>query len=96
MTPEIRKLFLKICGNTPNLHSVAQRMYYLDLHFPPEKLESALNWLVRNNLTELRFVHWFDSDCAGSNLEMHRNLTMRVERDSYTRQLFASKDLKHT
>jgi hypothetical protein len=92
-----RVLFLTItAGFHPaesRFHEIATRLYYLDVHFPENKLNAALQWLIANKLTGARFVEWAKGDCAGSNLEMHRLLLSRIEKETKTK-LFFEKDFK--
>lgn len=74
-------------GDYPE-HVLTVRLHYLDCHFPEAKIDTALWWLIKNCLTGKRFLSWIESDCAGSNLEMIRQLTAKIEREKQTRKLY--------
>lgn len=74
--------------------AVTTRLYFLDAHFPDDKLDIALRWLIKNKLTGKSFVDWVSERCIGSNLEMHRELMKHVEREKTVRKLYAVKDIK--
>lgn len=76
---EVRKLMLTIYGDGANYDAFGTAMHYLDCHFPAEKLEAALSWLVRNKLTGKRFDQFLAHDCDGSRLELHKILLTKVE-----------------
>ena len=92
MSPKLRSLYLNIWAGLAPPHGVTSRLHYLDTFFPRHKLESALKWLVRNKITGQRFVDWIETDCFGSQLEMHRKLLQIVEKERYMRVL-TNKDL---
>lgn len=93
MTPRRRELYLKILDNWPEVHEITVRLYFLDDHFPPDKLEKALKWLISNNLTGRRFVSWFNHVCSKSDLELHRNLLAVVDNSDQT-PLIAGRNFK--
>jgi hypothetical protein len=69
-----REMYFKIIDNYPNFHLITLRLYFLDSHFPPLKLDSALRWLLNARLTGYNFIGWWTNVCKGSDLEMHRIL----------------------
>lgn len=97
MKPEIRKLMLNIIHNYSEFHEVTSCLYFLDTHFPENKLEAALKYLLAMGLKGDKFVQWFKFDCQGSALEMHRKLLTAVERPtdkSEIRKVLAWKDMR--
>lgn len=79
MDNRTRDLLLKIVDNHPDIHPVALRLHFLFDHFPPDKLNTALMWLINNRYTGFSFVSWFKSECKNSDLEMHRLLLSIVD-----------------
>jgi hypothetical protein len=83
MSPERREMFLRLVDTMrPPAHEVSWRLHFLDNHFPPDKLDRALRWLIKNDLVGKKFVMWFKSECKNSDLEMHRYLLRVVDNDS--------------
>jgi len=74
MSPARRELFMRILDNEIDIHPITMRLHFLDNHFPPEKLDNALTWLVANNLIGKRFISWYTFVCKNSDLELHRLL----------------------
>lgn len=74
-----RDLCFKIIEIEPLIHPVCQRLYFLDQHFPLEKLDAALRWLIDNGLTGRKFLAWYQAACKGSDLELHRTLLSVVD-----------------
>lgn len=72
--PHRRELYLRILDNYRDFHPITSRFYFLDDHFPPQQLDKALRWLIKNDLVGIRFLNWFKHICSNSDLEMHRNL----------------------
>lgn len=93
MTNKTRNLMMKIIDNHHDVHPVAMRLYFLFDHFPPNKLDKVLTWLVSNRLTGFSFVSWFNSECKGSDLEMHRFLLSVVDNLSLNR-VISGKDFR--
>ena len=79
MSPERRELFLRIVNDELDIHPITMRLHFLCDHFQPDKLDSALKWLVKNNAIGKRFILWFDHVCSGSDLEMVRILNAVVD-----------------
>lgn len=77
-----RELYFRIIDGHPNLHAIGHRLHFLDEHFPPEKLQPALVWLVANNITGQVFINWFNQVCKQSDLEMHRLLISIVNNEA--------------
>lgn len=95
MTPETRFKYLRVVGDHPDRHAIAHRLHYLDCHFPEHKLDAAITWLIRANLTGARFVQWVDGELHGSNLELHRELLKRIEHSNEKlRQIMAGRDFR--
>lgn len=94
MNPRHRELFLKIWAGYQPYHAVTQRLYYLDSHFPPNKIGFALTRLLRHGLKGRAFVDWFAEACGGSDLEMMRVLMSWAENEKKTRALYLAGDLK--
>lgn len=70
-----RELYFRIIDDYGvDFHLLAHRLHFLEEHFPLEKLDAALRWLINENFTGVRFVNWFKHSCKGSDLEMHRVL----------------------
>lgn len=87
--------YLKIVGDHPTPHEIAHRLHFLDTHFPQAKLAAALSWLIKSNLMGTRFAHWVEFELHGSNLELHRELLRRVERDEdKKRAILAGRDFR--
>lgn len=63
-----------IGGVTANITPVQ----FLNTH---KLCDGMLAWLIKNNLTGLRFSTWFLGDMKGSFLEMAAELSKRVQRD---------------
>lgn len=95
LAPKLKALFLKVWNGHNAFEEITPHLHYLDVFFPRAKIEEALKYLVKNNLTGKRFVEWFMMDCDGSQLEMHRELLKRVEKDREARRLFAQNDLRN-
>ena len=94
LTPKRRKLMLSVLDGYQPFHAVTAQLHYLDNHFPSEKLDAALYWLLKNGIKGKRFVEWFKGDCAGSQLEMHRHLLARLEKTRGLAPVFAGKDFR--
>ncbi len=85
---------LTIWAGVMPVHPVTSPLFYLDTHFPREKLDSALIWLIKNGLVGERFVALIHEQCAGSNLELLRYLLQKVEKTADLRPLVAHKDVR--
>lgn len=72
--PYRRELYLRIINDVEDFHLITQRLYFLDDHFPPAKLDHALAWLIASNFVGKSFENWFKIVCKASDLEMHRIL----------------------
>jgi len=92
---KVRTLMLTIWNGDAKLESYAPAMHYLDCHFPENKIELALAWLVKNNLRGKRFTDYLEHDCGGSFLELHRKLLQQVEKATQdARRIMAGRDFK--
>jgi hypothetical protein len=94
MPPKLRTLYLAVWNGLNPPHAVTTKLHYLDAFFPRTKLEAALKYLIKNQLTGAKFVEWYADTCSGSDLEMHRELMKQVERTRIRRALTAAKDLR--
>lgn len=94
LSPQRRELMLKIWHGYEPFHAITGRLFYLEAHFPNDRLDDALRYLVRNRLTGKSFIDFVEGDCAGSNLEMHRRLIAASENEKKLRKLFAWKDVR--
>ncbi len=79
MTNRRRELYFRVIDNYPNVHAITFRLHFLDNHFPPNKLDRALAWLVLNGISGTKFLDWFKVECKSSDLEMHRLLVSVVD-----------------
>lgn len=94
LAPTRRALFLRIVEDyVKNPHPVAWRLYFLESHFPPHKLDTALRWLISNGLTGAKFLNWFSAECHNSDLEMHRKL-LEVVDNAPLERVIAGKNFK--
>lgn len=57
------------------------RLGFLNEHFPDDKIDKALRWLIDNHLTGPKFCDWFQGPCKGSDLQMHANLLTIVNNE---------------
>jgi len=94
MSPYRRELYLRVLNDELDLHPITMRLHYLADHFPDQKLDIALKWLIQNNLIGRRFVMWFKTVCSGSDLEMTRNLLSIVDNAANVGRLIAGKNFK--
>lgn len=84
MSEKRRELYFKIIDHARDIHPITLRLHFLDNHFPLEKLDLALGWLVQHNYTGRSFLLWFEHVCKNSDLEMHRILLSIVEKAGLT------------
>lgn len=88
-----RRLMLMIWDGYAQFERITTRLHYIHLHMPNARVVEALRWLLANKLTGGRFVDFAEGECKGSNLELIRVLTMRIEKDKKERKLYAGKDI---
>jgi hypothetical protein len=93
MSPQRRELFMRILNDEIDIHPITMRLHFLADHFPPEQIDSALKWLISNNLIGKRFVAWFTYVCKGSDLELHR-LLLAVLANSKLAPVVAGRNFK--
>ncbi len=93
MTTRRRELYFRIIDSYADIHPITHRLHFLDNHFPPEKLDKALAWLISNDTTGRKFVSWFTVECKGSDLEMHRLLLSAVDNQKL-RPVIAGRDFR--
>lgn len=77
--PKRRELYLRVLNNAQDIHPITHRLHFLDDHFPPNKIDTALTWLINNNFIGASFIAWWDGACKKSDLEMHRLLLAIVD-----------------
>lgn len=77
-SPRRRELFLRVVNGVIE-HQLTYRLSFLNEHFPTEKLDAALEWLIANGHVGRGFVQWFKVECKASDLEMLRLLTSVVD-----------------
>lgn len=80
-------LFHRIRGAHRDIHHFAYYLEYMVFHLPRDKLLPATQWLLRNKLTEQRFIDFIKNECKSSGLEFIRYLTMKVEHETRMRPL---------
>lgn len=86
-------MYFKVISDYSDLHAITQRLFFLDDHFPPNKLDSALRWLIKNHLVGKKFVQLFKVQCESSDLELHRFLLQVVDNTKLS-PLIAGKNFK--
>lgn len=91
--PQRRELYLRIWDNYPKFHLITWRLHFIDGHFPPDKIDRALKWLIANRHTGAAFVRWFSIECKNSDLEMHRKL-LEVVNNQGLERVIAGKNFK--
>ena len=69
-----RDMFFRIINGEKDFHPIALRLHFLNDHFPDQKLDRALKWLVTNRIVGRAFNEWYKLQCSGSDLEMHARL----------------------
>ena len=84
---------MKIWNGAKHIELISGPLEYLIFHLPAEKVEPALNHLLRRNIIGQNFIEWYSVTCKCSNLEMFREVLRCLERDQYKRPLTA-KDLR--
>ena len=89
-----RHLYLKVWAGYFPFDDVGHCLHFIDCHFPEDKLEYALRWLIRNKITGKSFIDWFRDKCGGRNLEMHRELLKGVENERDSRCILVIKDFR--
>lgn len=94
VSDKMKRLYFRVLGNSAELQKIAERLEWLTFHFPSGKLESALEWLIRNGQTGKRFLDFVQFECASSNLELQRRLLMELEKTKEYRRLHAVKDFR--
>lgn len=74
-----RELYFRVIDTYQDIHAITHRLHFLDNHFPPNKLDQALAWLVLNGTVGAKFIRWFKEECKSSDLEMHRMLLSVID-----------------
>lgn len=77
--PHRRELYYRIINGERDFHPITLRLHFLNDHFPPDKIDRALTWLVKYNVVGKAFISWFRMQCHASDLEMHSRLLTVVE-----------------
>lgn len=75
-----KQLYFRVIDNYFVDHIVLYRMFFLDEHFPPYKLDRALAWLIAAGYTGKAFADWWKYTCRGSDLELHRTLLAELDK----------------
>lgn len=91
--PHRRELYFRIINGEPDFHPITLRLHFLNDHFPVDKLDRALKWLVKNNVVGKIFLNWVRTQCNNSDLEMHSKLLAVVD-NSQMLPLIAGKNFK--
>ncbi len=92
--PHRKELYFRVLNNTPHLTmAIAARLHFLQEHFPPHRLDTALGWLIRNELVGKVFLNWYQGQCGNSDLEMHRILIAVIDNAAIA-PLYAGKNFK--
>ena len=86
MTPLRRKFMLNIVQDRSE---IVPFMHYLDRF---HRCDDMLEWLVKNNLTGLRFLDFTKDRCKGSMLEVARYLLQRCEKTKEARPVLIMRD----
>jgi hypothetical protein len=88
LSPTTRALLLSVWDGEgqalPHLYLMANLVW----------CDEALGWLVRNNLTGKKFVHWLKFEHDGSLLGAMSHIRMKLNRDLEPKPLFHGKDLR--
>lgn len=74
-----REFYFRILNGEQNFNPITLRFHFLEDHFPKDKLDLALVWLIKNNVVGKAFLTWFKAQCHGSDLEMHSRLLSIVQ-----------------
>lgn len=85
---KMRVLYITIWNGHKPMHEVLFPLSVLHQKFPKAKLEAACKWLLKNNLTDRKFVEWRRELCGdnpASYLAMHQRLLKEVEKTRYLR-----------
>lgn len=83
--PRRRELYFRIIDNEADFHPITLRLHFLNDHFPPDKLDAALRWLVSHDLVGRHFVLWFKTQCGNSDLNLHAKLLSVIENQAIAR-----------
>lgn len=93
--PEFRRqAYLRILNDVKDFHPITNRLYFLDDHFPLDKLDVALQWLIDNRIIGRQFLMWFEQECQNSDLEMHRKLLTIVDNIKAIPMIVAHKNFR--
>jgi hypothetical protein len=94
LSAQRRELCLRVIdGHYANLEVITNRLFFLDNHFPPRKVERALAWLILSGNVGAKFIRWFQDECQSSDLEMHR-LLLSIITNKDKEQIVAGKNFK--
>ena len=90
---EITKRALKLCehvwsGAEP-AHLITYYLEYLCLHLPDNRLEPALEWLLKRGIQGKLFADFAETTCQASGLELIRHITKGIEHDRHLRVIRA-------
>lgn len=84
------KLLFKIWAGYNPVADITYYLEYISLHLPEERLEPALEWLIKNELTGKRFAQFVEFECGRSALELIKQVTKGIERTKGLRTIMAS------
>jgi hypothetical protein len=91
--PHRREIYFRIINGEQDFHPITLRLHFLNDHFPIDKLDRALKWLIAHNIVGKLFVNWFRMQCHNSDLEMHSRL-LRVVDNMPLAPIIAGKNFK--
>jgi len=77
--PRRRELYFQIINGEQAFDPITLRLHFLNDRFPADKLDRALEWLIKNRIVGKAFIKWVHLDCHNSDLEMHRKLLTVVD-----------------
>lgn len=71
------------------------RLGYIHDHFPEDKIDRALKWLIDTGRIGIRFLQWVNDSngCNGSDLNVHASLLSVVEKEKVL-HIVAGKNFK--
>lgn len=88
-----RELMFRIIDGRNDYHPITMRLHFINEHFPPNLIDEALEWLVVNGHTGLKFVAWFKMECGESDLQMHEKL-LRVIKNAPVGSIVAGRNFR--
>lgn len=92
---ERRKLMLAIfAGDMKHFKIITSALHFLDCHFPPAKLDAALELMVKNNWVGARLVEFMASECEYSFFGLQKELLERLAKSDEPLRILAGKDFR--